>query len=293
MNKTKAYEVIKEYRQKSILTDEDEFIYIEALNYMIHETKNVDFMAELGSYYYSRQMYDQALKYYEMADTYGDKWAAEGLGYIWYYGRTGKVDYEKAFHYYSKASENGSLKSEIKVADMYKNGYYVEKDYDKYCDIVENMIIRIKHPKYLGDPFPEVCSRLARIRKETGKTDEAVSLYLDAKFFLRQRIRYTCFFGDLNIMKWLIEDLYTMIPFDEDHFDLYDLYYLLKTPQSIRFRYKNKSYEVKSEESDGNIAVRFGNKWYRTIDDFFNEAAVNDDKLIAIDEELYGFEVLK
>lgn len=291
MNANKAYEIIKEYRKKSILSCEDEFIYIEALEYMIETTKNADFMVELGSHYYSRQNYDQALEYYEMADAYGDSWAAEGLGYIWYYGRTGKVDYEKAFNYYSKAAKNGNPKSEIKVADMYKNGYYVEKNYEKYCEIIESMINRMDHPTFLGDPYPEVCTRLAKIRMDEGKTDEAVSLYLDAKHFLRQRIKYTCFFGDLNIMKWLIEDLYSMIKFDEEDFDLYDLYYLLKTPYTVRFRFNRKSYQVKSVEIDGTVAIQFDNKWYRTLDDFFNNAAIGNNKLITLDNDLYGFEV--
>ncbi|MBQ2582417.1 MAG: sel1 repeat family protein, partial [Erysipelotrichaceae bacterium] len=46
-------------------------------------------------------------------------------------------DYDKAFHYYTKAMNNGLLKSRIKVADMYKNGYGVEQDMDKYVELIE------------------------------------------------------------------------------------------------------------------------------------------------------------
>lgn len=62
--------------------------------------------------------------------------AYECLGYIWYYGRTGERDYKKAFEYFSKMMDKGNLVAEYKVADMYKNGYYVDKDQNKY----ENMI---------------------------------------------------------------------------------------------------------------------------------------------------------
>ncbi len=293
MDTAKAYEAVRRYRDRSVLSDEEEFIYTEALNYMIEATGNTAYMVELGGYYYGRKDYDQAIKYYEMADEHGDPWAPEGLGYIWYYGRTGKVDYEKAFFYYSKAAKNGYARSEIKVADMYKNGYFVERQYDKYCAIIEGMVKRMRHPKDLGEPYPEVCTRLAKIRKDEGKPEEAVTLYLDAKDFLRQRIRYTRFFGDLNIMKWLIEDLYELIPFDEGDFDLYDLYHLLKKPHTVSFRYWQRTYEIQSEEAEGYTAIRFGDRWYRTAGDFLANAAIGNELLITLDEYLYEFEVLE
>jgi hypothetical protein len=38
----------------------------------------------------------------------------------------------------------------------------------------------------------------------------------EARDFLAQRIRYNPFFGDLNMMKWLIDDLYEIIEFDPE-----------------------------------------------------------------------------
>ena len=146
MNIEKAKNTVWELGKKSVMTADEEFTYIESLEFLIDETKDTDYMTQLGGYYYGKKIYDLALKYYEMADTYGDKWAAEGLGYIWYYGRTGEVDYEKAFKYYSKAADNGYLQAKIKVADMYKNGYYVDKDYDKYCRIIEHAKKDVKIP---------------------------------------------------------------------------------------------------------------------------------------------------
>lgn len=126
MTTQEAQKIYRTYINKSLLSPDEEFMLIEALEYLIEETKETGWMVELGGYYYGEKQFDLALKYYEMADTYGDKWAPEGLGYILYYGRTGERDYDKAFKYYSKAADNGYLKSKIKVADMYKNGYGVE-----------------------------------------------------------------------------------------------------------------------------------------------------------------------
>lgn len=40
------------------------------------------------------------------------------------------------------------------------------------------------------NPLPEIYTRLAKIRTEQGKIDEAVALYFAAKDFLAQRIKY-------------------------------------------------------------------------------------------------------
>ncbi|MCD8232225.1 MAG: hypothetical protein LUD14_10550 [Clostridiales bacterium] len=133
--------------------------------------------------------------------------------------------------------ERGNLTCTYKVADVYKNGYFVEKDYEKYVSIIEGLYPRIKNARNLWDPLPEVYTRLARIRTEQGNTQEAVKLYEAAKDFLAQRISYQPYFGNLNIMKWLIDDLYQLIPFDQKSFDFYDLYFLLKNPVKVRFSY--------------------------------------------------------
>lgn len=82
-------------------------------------------------YYLGRagvQDYHLACKYYTIADQHGERQATENLGYIYYYGRTGKVDYKKAYHYFAKGAFDGYVTSLYKIGDMYKNGYYVDKD---------------------------------------------------------------------------------------------------------------------------------------------------------------------
>lgn len=86
-----------------------------------------------GSLYYDgrigEQDFNKAVYYYERAAELGDSNAVDNLGYIYYYGRTGKVNYEKAFQWFSKGSAvYGSSTSTYKLGDMFKNGYYVKKD---------------------------------------------------------------------------------------------------------------------------------------------------------------------
>ena len=289
MNISSAKEIVDKYGYNPSISEDEEFLLMEALEYLIKETGETRWMVELGGYHYENKNYDLALKYYELADMSGDTWAAEGLGYIWYYGRTGTIDYEKAFHYYNKAASNGNIRSSIKVADMYKNGYYVEKDYEAYCDTIEKTYYLIKDTNNLYDPLPEVFSRLARIRKKQERYKEAVELYLYAINFMAQKVRYNPFFGDMNTLKWMIEDLYTMIEVDKHSINLFDLYYLLKTPSTITFKHKEKEYKVISEKDGNDIAVNFNGKWYKGIDDFFLKATINNKKIPTIYNELYDF----
>ncbi len=220
--------------------------------------------------------------------------AYECLGYIWYYGRTGERDFKKAFEYFSKMMDKGNLVAAYKVADMYRNGYYVEKDLEKYREIIEDLYQKVQACRNVFDPVPEIYTRLARIRTEEGKEDDAVNLYLKAKNWLAQRIHYNAFFGNLNIMKWLIDDLYELIEFDEEYFDFFDLYYLLKTPHKIRFFSDDEEMNLASVMEGDECVVCFNGKWYHSRDDFFKDAAANDGtKLTAIYGDLYGFEVME
>jgi tetratricopeptide (TPR) repeat protein len=272
-------------------SEEEVFLFTEAMNYLIEEEHDPAAMMDLGGYYYEIKRFDLALKYYEMAATYDYDPAYECLGYIWYYGRTGERDYKKAFEYFTKMMDKGNPVATYKVADMYRNGYYVEKNQAKYEEIIEKLYPKVKDMRNVFDPVPEVFTRLARIRTQQGKKDEAINLYLYAKDFLAQRIRYNAFFGNMNIMKWLIDDLYELIEFDKEAFDFYDMYYLLKTPNKITFLLDDEEMVLESVLEGDECTVCFNGKWFHSRDDFFKDAEVDGTKVTERYDEFYGFEV--
>ena len=291
MTVQEAEQIVRSFDENRKATEEDVFMFTEALGFLIEERHDPADMMYLGGYYYEMKKFDLALKYYEMAATYDYDPAYECLGYIWYYGRTGARDYKKAFEYFSKLMDKGEPVATYKVADMYRNGYYVEKDQKEYEEIIENLYPKVRDLRDVFAPVPEVFTRLARIRVSQGRKDDAVDLYLYAKDFLAQRIKYNAFFGNLNIMKWLIDDLYELIDFDEGFFDFFDLYYLLKRPNKITFFLGEREHSVESVLEGGECAVCFDGKWFHSRDDFFRDACVDDVKLTAVYDELYGFEV--
>lgn len=293
MTVQQARKLISQFDENKKLTPEDEFVFFEAMNFLIEEEHNPADMMYLGGYYYELKEFDLALKYYEMAASYDYDEAYECLGYIWYYGRTGERDYKKAFGYFSKMMEKGNLVATYKVADMYKNGYYVDKNQKKYEEIIEGLYPKVQKCRNVFDPVPEVYTRLAKIRKDQGKTREAVNLYLTAKDYLAQRIYYNAFFGNLNIMKWLIDDLYEIIEFDTEEFDFYDMYYLLKSPHEISFMFDGKKQTIKTEMEGAECAICFNGKWFRTRDEFYKEGCIKDVKITSLYDEFYGFTLEK
>ena len=292
MTFSEAIRLGNSFYRKSNPTEDDVFMFTEAMEFLINETHNPMYMMQLGGYYYEERKFDLALKYYELAAEYKYPEAYNCHGYVWYYGRTGTRDFKKAFEYFTLAAETGDITAEYKLADMYKNGYYVEKDYEKYKEIIEKLYFDVEDARDAYEPLPEIYTRLARIRTEDGKTEEAVKLYLAAKDFLAQRIGGNAFFGDLNIMMWLIDDLYKLRKFDESDFDLYDLYYLLKSPCRVQFCMGAKKYIVEASEDEEGFYVRFGGEYYRGREDLFKKACIGKERLTALYNKLFGFKVI-
>lgn len=273
------------------LTDDEEFIFVESLSFLIEKTNDPQYMMELGGYYYEKQNFDLAIKYYELAALQEYVPAYMGLGYIWYYGRTGENDYKKAFEYYEKARVKGDPISAYKIADMYKNGYYVEKDYEQYKKIITDLYNEHKDDISAFSIVPEIYTRLAKIKIQEGDTDFAIKLLKEAKETLSERITMNAFFGNFTIMKWLINDLYKIKKFDKAYFDFYDLYYVFENSRKISFIYDDVKYEVEAIQEDGIIAIRFNNIWYRDIDDFMKKANIDGKKLSSLYYEFESFQI--
>ncbi len=275
----KAQQILDDYYDLTQPTYKDDIQLINALEYLIKETNNPEYMVELGGWYYGQKQFDLAEEYYLMAAKLDYNNAYECLGYIYYYGRVGQPDYEKAFHYYKLASDQGNLVAAYKLADMYKNGYYVQKDYPKYVQIIKDLYPKIQGATNTFDPVPEIYSRLAKIYVEEGNEDQAIQLLLIAKEFQSQRLIYSQFFGDLTIMKYIVNDLYSLIQFDPDYMDLFDLYYALQKPCKVAIEILGEDHIIEAKYEDGLFFICMDDKNYEDVDQFFLKAKINGEPL--------------
>ena len=275
----KAQQILDDYYDLTQPTYEDDIQLINALEYLIKETNNPEYMVELGGWYYGQKQFDLAEEYYLMAAKLDYNNAYECLGYIYYYGRVGQPDYEKAFHYYKLASDQGNLVAAYKLADMYKNGYYVQKDYPKYVQIIKDLYPKIQGATNTFDPVPEIYSKLAKIYVEEGNEDQAIQLLLIAKEFQSQRLIYSQFFGDLTIMKYIVNDLYSLIQFDPDYMDLFDLYYALQKPCKVAIEILGEDHIIEAKYEDGLFFICMDDKNYEDVDQFFLKAKINGEPI--------------
>ena len=174
---------------------------------------------------------------------------------------------------------------------MYKNGYYVEKNMDKYIEIIESLYEEVRDRYYL--PRPEVLTRLASIRTLQNRKEEAADLYLTARRDLIGRVARNRVFGDLNRIKWLVNDLYKLIPFDRTEFDLFDLYYLLKEEHIVSFHLDHVIHVIESRKDGNEMNIRFDDQWFRTIDDFFLKAVIGNETIESLYRDMENWEVLQ
>ena len=259
-------------RNEENSTEDDFFLFTEAAEMLYKHTGDPGYMRTLAGVYYGRKDYELARKYYEIAAEQGDHYSNIGLGYIWYYGRTGERDYKKAFEYFSRCK--GDINAEYKLADMYRTGKYVDKDEQKYREKIEEIYELLQYSTE-RHYVPEIYSRLARIRMSQGREKEAYELLCGARKRLAKRLRHDSFFGNFTIMKGIIEDLHKNKYYTEDHpeYDIYDLYVLFEKPCRAELTIHGDSthINVNAVEEDGAIVVECGGKWYHSVDDFIQK----------------------
>ena len=294
MNKAQAYKLIDKFYSNDNPSQEDEFIFVEAANYIIETENDANVMSSLGGFYYGKQKYALAEKYYLLADENGDEYASCGLGFIYYYGRNGERDFSKAFYYYNKSMGFGNMESAMKIADMYHNGFGVEKNEAKYKEILESIFNRIKDTDRLFDPYPEVAHRLSDIYISERKIDITKPMLTKAKSFITQRIRYSPFWGNFIVCKRVIELYYKVFPFDKDNLFLsfFDFFHLFKSPHKVKCIYNGKEYLIESFFDEGAMRVKCNNVLYKSTEDFLTNAMF-ENKHVYIIEYDYDFRTLQ
>ncbi len=166
------------------------------------ENGNASAMNELGALYYTgrcgEQNFKKAVEYYKMASDNGNRQATENLGYCYYYGRSVPVDYEKAYHYFIKGALDRHLISLYKIGDMYKNGYYVEKD-EKEAFIIYSTCYDEMDEFWAADIGADICMRLGNAYYYGMGTkinyNMALSFYQEAERYYYKKIQNGDYFA--------------------------------------------------------------------------------------------------
>jgi hypothetical protein len=274
--------IVESYYEKKTPSEEDDNLFVEALEYLIEKTGELKYATQLGGFYYEQKNFDLALKYYLLGAEANDKYALLGLGYIYYYGRCGEVDYKRAFDYYSRASELGLDEAALRISDMYYKGKGVKKDLGKSKEILYALYEKEKNTDLVYSVFPEVVIRLSSYWIKDNQKKKAYNELLKAKNFVKSRLVYNAFFGEFNNMENIVNRIYECISFDKSKMDIYDLFYYFKKPGKASFKYDNKTYQINSDMDGRFVSIEFEGKWYQEIKEFLMRAIIENKKISAL-----------
>ncbi|MCR4689420.1 MAG: hypothetical protein K5745_07730 [Saccharofermentans sp.] len=136
---------------------------------------------------------------------YSFGYAANTLGYIYYYGRLdgGVPNYERAFYYYSVAASFNITEAKYKLADMFMNGYYVAKNPPMAFQTYLKLYNETKYQFEAGDPscdFADCALRLAdSLKMIPGQEIQRYKILLEAKYAIDKRLLEAPDFGDRRV----------------------------------------------------------------------------------------------
>ena len=151
----------------------------------------------------------------KLVDVCKNPWAANSLGYIYYYGRTnnGVSDYEKALKYFTIAQIAGISEAKYKLCDMLTEGKgFPAKMPEIAFKSISNMYYELLN-EFRGEnyscEFADVAVRMGNYYYDLAKEDHrslffAYQYYMIAKYALELRMKHDPQYGDESVMKRLL-----------------------------------------------------------------------------------------
>ncbi len=151
------------------------------------------------------------LKLYEMGETF----AANSLGYIYYYGRVnnGVPEYEKAYKYFTVSALDGEPEAIIKLSDMFNHGYGIRQNKHLAFKMLHELKTKeLARLEIFGiNKFADIALRVGSMyEKDFPNLEESFKYYSMAKSAMKIRNKYYPNFGD-NVVNQRIDEAYERI----------------------------------------------------------------------------------
>lgn len=189
--------ILSHLYEKEEPTKEDKKTFIKFMNDLVAKDNPYGLWVKCYSHYGGNEYVGENYKISEecllkLIDIdYNDNYS-DTLGYIYYYGRVnnGIPEYEKAYKYYSLSALSGNVEARYKIGDMYKNGYYLEKNLKIAKCIYESLYNEVnleffRNPK--NSSLADVSLRIAGFYDNDKDYLECYKLYLEALLALNIR----------------------------------------------------------------------------------------------------------
>lgn len=299
-------EIIKE--SEFPFDEETSFKLDELTKFIFKEQKDGANACYIGTNYRDQGKYDQALYYYELAIQYGYEPAYEYAADLYHDGDLSSgVDFKKAFEYYTKASTtkevgDGSFENpgtdvhndaKIALANMYDNGEYVEKNHDKYIELIKEVYEELKDSEfYTSKPYVE--EEMAYIALEEDDKDACYQHLTNAICLKLESVFNSKLIDEVDAVNQLVNLKYKIFEINKNSIFLEDIFYLLNEPCKLSFTNNGAKHYIESLIDDNKLAICFdNNQWFREINDMFIRAKLEDKDFIEVAEDTENWEVEK
>ena len=291
-----SYFVIKEveHPSKKTFTEEEEFQIQELAKFIFEHEKSGNYASYLASEFIGHNKLDLALNYYELAIQYGYLPAYKFAGDLYYEGNlsSGK-DLKKAFDYYVMATKTKKIgdgswenpytdvhnEAKMVLANMYKNGIYVEKDYEKYKDLINEVYKEVKDDDSDNEIKCDVFEEKANISLYENNLESSLNFLIDAACCCMDFYFQTFLIEQLYRLDELTNKTYEIMEIDINDIDFPDIFYLLKKPCKIKFTLNDKEHYIESLIEKGSIVINSENQWFRDAEEMVDRAVIDGEEL--------------
>ena len=287
MTVTEAKEKIRQYYTHCLdMNEEDKFILDKLCRFVYEQTGDINYLLE-GFDFGGDPKYLERI--YLFAVECGDEHTAYVLGKLYESGGLGKPDYAKAYEYYLRASKikpigDGTFDNsyrqvhndaKIRLAEMYKNGIYVEKDTDRYKDLINEVYEDVKDKDWIYIRYEALFAK-AKLELEKGNIEEGSEILYQAREEYWYVLKFMMQREDYELLGEMNETLYKYQELDYTDIGPADITELLKEPLTVSFLYDDIFYKIRTYNDGDNMAVEFDDKLYRNPIDFIMKAREGD-----------------
>lgn len=300
-------EITDRIHEKSYFTEEEEFQINELSKYICEQEKSGNYASFVGNKCMENDKCDLALYYFELSIQYGYLHSYKYAGDIYYNGwaKCGK-DLKKAFEYYTKAIEtkvvgDGTWENPItdvhndakmSLAKMYKNGEYVEKDYEEYKRLINEVYEEVKDKEDDEQTKYLVLKEKVAIAIEEKDEEAAADYLVDAMYSSEEFYFQTFMVEELYTLEEFANTLFEIVPVDIFDVDFPEIFYLLKKPCKIKFVLDGKEHYIESLKEKDAIVIKLEDQWFRNVVEMIDKAKIDGQELKFNIENIDYWEVL-
>lgn len=292
------YQEMKEFYRLDDPTEDEQFRFVEAMEYLIKNAVFVDdiiaFSYNLAMYYRDIQNFPLEKKYLEMGEKEGSSIHREELGLMLYYGLCDEPDYTRAYEMFRQCD---TRRASYMIADMFHYGHGVTQDLDKCREILEGLFADVECERnddrfLVSTLFPEIACRLVRLNLEEEEDDEFdLDCLLDAREILANRQYHRPFWGNIRTMKDILDTTAMMCGNDYDFIDLYDLLTFEKDNATVLFEYEGNEYQLNIMNNGAETIYEFGDKWFHGAEDFLVKGRIAGKRVTTIQFQITNIRI--